>query len=206
LYYYGYRYYDPNLQRWLNRDPIQEAGGINLYGFVGNDAVNIFDLFGLADYVYPDDFIGPLRYGSVHESEEEAFILQAEGTGVDTEDAIFGLAAPGLPIVNDAVGVVGNFLGNLAKDALDWLGLRKAKCPAPKPPGWQPDWERGISSRSSSGQPGGESWWPPNGGEWHYHEVDPWHPVAHWDYNSWDQWNSPWQNIDQLGNVIPSKK
>ena len=28
VYYYGYRYYQPNLQRWPNRDPIQEAGGI----------------------------------------------------------------------------------------------------------------------------------------------------------------------------------
>src|SRR5437867_3302681 len=33
LYYYGYRFYDPNLQRWLNRDPIGESGGINLYEF-----------------------------------------------------------------------------------------------------------------------------------------------------------------------------
>ena len=22
LYYYGYRFYDPHLQRWLNRDPV----------------------------------------------------------------------------------------------------------------------------------------------------------------------------------------
>ena len=28
LYYYGYRFYDPNLQRWLNRDPIGECGGL----------------------------------------------------------------------------------------------------------------------------------------------------------------------------------
>src|SRR5437763_1019572 len=26
MYYYGYRFYDPNLQRWLNRDPIGERG------------------------------------------------------------------------------------------------------------------------------------------------------------------------------------
>jgi RHS repeat-associated protein len=46
LYYYGYRFYDPNLQRWINRDPIGEAGGINLYGFVGNDPVNWIDPLG----------------------------------------------------------------------------------------------------------------------------------------------------------------
>ena len=31
LSYFLYRFYDPHLQRWLNRDPIQESGGVNLY-------------------------------------------------------------------------------------------------------------------------------------------------------------------------------
>jgi len=46
-YYYGYRYYDPQTGRWPSRDPIEEAGGISLYGFVGNDGVNYYDLLGL---------------------------------------------------------------------------------------------------------------------------------------------------------------
>ncbi len=33
---YGFRYYLPSLGRWLNRDPIGERGGNNLYGFVLN--------------------------------------------------------------------------------------------------------------------------------------------------------------------------
>ncbi len=44
---YLYRAYDPNLHRWLNRDPIGEAGGLNLYTFVGNDPVDYIDPFGL---------------------------------------------------------------------------------------------------------------------------------------------------------------
>jgi RHS repeat-associated protein len=47
LYYYGFRFYEPNLQRWLNHDPLGEAGGINLYGFVGNSPVNAGDANGL---------------------------------------------------------------------------------------------------------------------------------------------------------------
>jgi RHS repeat-associated protein len=47
LYYYGYRYYDPNTGRWLSRDPIGEQGGVNLYGMVGNDPINLWDLLGL---------------------------------------------------------------------------------------------------------------------------------------------------------------
>jgi RHS repeat-associated protein len=45
----GYRFYEPNLQRWLNRDPIEERGGINLYAFVANDAVRRVDPAGLID-------------------------------------------------------------------------------------------------------------------------------------------------------------
>ena len=41
--YYGYRYYDPKNGRWPSRDPIEEEGGVNLYGFVGNDGVNRWD-------------------------------------------------------------------------------------------------------------------------------------------------------------------
>jgi len=50
---YLYRAYDPNLQRWLNRDPIQELGGINLYGFVGNDPLSVVDLWGFQSIGIP---------------------------------------------------------------------------------------------------------------------------------------------------------
>jgi RHS repeat-associated protein len=65
LYYYLYRFYDPNLQRWPNRDPFGERGfmaanfhglsiitentklGANLYEMVENDPVEKIDAFGL---------------------------------------------------------------------------------------------------------------------------------------------------------------
>jgi RHS repeat-associated protein len=47
LYYYAYRYYDPVTGSWPSRDPIEEQGGVNLYGFVGNDGVNRWDRLGL---------------------------------------------------------------------------------------------------------------------------------------------------------------
>ena len=46
-YDYLYRWYAPELQRFLNRDPIQEAGGINLFSLADNDLVNRTDSFGL---------------------------------------------------------------------------------------------------------------------------------------------------------------
>jgi RHS repeat-associated protein len=47
LSYYGYRYYAPALGRWLSRDPLEEEGGVNLYVYCSNDAVNLVDPFGL---------------------------------------------------------------------------------------------------------------------------------------------------------------
>ena len=43
---YGYRYYDPLTGRWPSRDPIAERGGVNLYGFVGNDGIDKSDFLG----------------------------------------------------------------------------------------------------------------------------------------------------------------
>ena len=42
-------YYDPTTGRWPSRDPIEEEGGLNLYGFVANDPVGLIDYLGL-DY------------------------------------------------------------------------------------------------------------------------------------------------------------
>jgi RHS repeat-associated protein len=42
-----YRAYNPALGRWISRDPIEERGGLNLFGYVGNDPVNAIDPVGL---------------------------------------------------------------------------------------------------------------------------------------------------------------
>ena len=54
LYYCDYRFYSPSFTRWLNRDPLEEDGGVNLYCFCLNDALSRVDAFGqasIADYV-----------------------------------------------------------------------------------------------------------------------------------------------------------
>ena len=43
-----HRYYDPQTGRFLTRDPMGYDGGINLYGYVGNDPVNMVDSSGYA--------------------------------------------------------------------------------------------------------------------------------------------------------------
>lgn len=43
-------FYNPETGRWLNRDPIEEKGGVALYTFVKNGVVNSTDRLGLLTY------------------------------------------------------------------------------------------------------------------------------------------------------------
>ena len=63
LYYYGYRFYDPNLQRWLNRDPSGSKDGPNLFAFVHNGPINAFDTWGLEDFSFSTIWLCANRYG-----------------------------------------------------------------------------------------------------------------------------------------------
>jgi RHS repeat-associated protein len=44
---FGRRHYNPALGRFLGRDPIEEKGGLHLYGFVGNNGINRWDYLGM---------------------------------------------------------------------------------------------------------------------------------------------------------------
>jgi RHS repeat-associated protein len=57
LVYYGYRFLAPSQRRWLNRDRIEEQGGLNLHCMAGNDPVNNADVLGLKVVVL--DFMAP---------------------------------------------------------------------------------------------------------------------------------------------------
>jgi RHS repeat-associated protein len=83
LYYMRARYYDPEVGRFINKDPIGYEGGINLYGYVGGNPTHWVDPLGLFD----------------------AFIL-AEGDLV----GIFGIeGGVGIVIDTDALGESGVF-------------------------------------------------------------------------------------------------
>jgi RHS repeat-associated protein len=47
---YLYRFYNPSLGRWVNRDPSEEDGGMNLYAFLDNSPCDNNDIFGLRSH------------------------------------------------------------------------------------------------------------------------------------------------------------
>ena len=47
LYYFGYRYYQPWVGRWLSADPLGTVDGLNLYAMAANNPVTIVDHGGL---------------------------------------------------------------------------------------------------------------------------------------------------------------
>ncbi|MFC1809099.1 RHS repeat-associated core domain-containing protein, partial [Candidatus Omnitrophota bacterium] len=46
LVYFGVRYYDPRIGRWITKDPMGMIDGPNLYAYVGNNPVNFVDYWG----------------------------------------------------------------------------------------------------------------------------------------------------------------
>jgi len=101
---FGFRFYDPQLGRWLNRDPIAERDSINLYAFVENNPVNQIDLLGLETITFkalgerlpqpgPAGFGEGEIYGAtkVTEWEVKAKVRRCRGGGCDSKNKTFRL-------------------------------------------------------------------------------------------------------------------
>ena len=94
LYYYGYRYYAPWQQRWINPDPAGEVDGLNLYCFVGNSPVRYIDRDGrVGEDDFTDDdllkFAGDIANAFVQGDQVAAGLI----TEIAAADLIPGLAA-----------------------------------------------------------------------------------------------------------------
>jgi RHS repeat-associated protein len=84
LVYYGYRFYDPTLQRWLNRDPLLEFGGRNLFRLVKNNPVSTIDPFGLRGPLLgpPPQLVAPLLVGAGTVVTSSGGVVFAAGAGM----------------------------------------------------------------------------------------------------------------------------
>ncbi|MGH7978866.1 MAG: RHS repeat domain-containing protein [Limisphaerales bacterium] len=96
LYYYGYRFYDPNLQRWVNRDPLDEPG------------------FETLQLVNQPLLMRKLRLG-INDSEVRFFLAMALQSGVS--------GGPNWPAELLETPNLFNFIGNGALNGIDPYGL-----------------------------------------------------------------------------------
>jgi insecticidal toxin complex protein TccC len=76
LYYYGFRYYAPQWQRWLNPDPAGDVDGVNLFCFVTNSPLNFVDLHGgikfPSDLISSEEVRGLVQKGNINEAQSVA--------------------------------------------------------------------------------------------------------------------------------------
>jgi RHS repeat-associated protein len=88
LVYYGYRFYEPRLQRWLNQDPLMEEGGINMFRFSAGDPVNRIDPWG--ELEVSNSLETALRYGVALISDQNINnILGYDYAGTHSKNSYF---------------------------------------------------------------------------------------------------------------------
>ena len=192
LYYYGYRFYDPSLQRWINQDPIGEAGGVNLFGFVGNDPMNVIDPLGLDRhrlvggylFVYPPWWKFWKTEPDVYAGNSQLYqsVLRREGI----EDAL----------VNAAVALAALELQKQLLEEQERRQTPPENCP--RPPGWNEKWSWEPPTREKRSD--AWRWFDPEGGEWRRHDDANHDP--HWDYNPWKSPTDKWRNVDDDGQFV----
>ncbi len=114
LYYYGYRFYHPILMRWLNRDPIEEDGGGNLYGICKNNAICHVDNVGLKVIIITDTV--PSRVPNLKS------VVNGKSIDVRAKTVIYGLGSFKVICKKDCTLAV-NGLINL------WIEMRPSNDP-----------------------------------------------------------------------------
>ena len=88
LVYYNYRYYNPADGRWINRDPIAEEGGWNLYGFIENVVINKYDGLGLKKGFTKTGDPCPKCCKGCERSQERPVIKDAGTKGIDVKASV----------------------------------------------------------------------------------------------------------------------
>ena len=129
MYSYGYRYYDSRIGRWPSRDPIEEEGGVNLYGFVGNNGVNRFDFNGLHG-LEPYDRLGEMGYKILHNAKCNEFVDPAKVSYAEDYQMCFSNCTIAGPINWDVPSVPQNANGTVESasfQSADSLRFRMGK-------------------------------------------------------------------------------
>jgi RHS repeat-associated protein len=140
LSYFGYRYYSPKLGRWISRDPLQEIGGLNLYGYVQNSPIGLVDPLGEGIL---DTIKSIFDWGSkARDAKDDADLVKSQkdlqdaadqaskaGQNLDKDDPFkdFDKFADDYDKYNDAFGDVAKKGQDTTKDAMKQKGT--LSCP-----------------------------------------------------------------------------
>jgi insecticidal toxin complex protein TccC len=111
LYYYGWRYYQPWVGRWLSADPAGTADGMNVFAIVGNNPVTFFDTNGLykdgqeARQMVGETYVHPLHMPAFEKvSKEHNIAVSIRESGSYTIKALGeGAAAKGHNILEKTI-------------------------------------------------------------------------------------------------------
>ena len=124
LVYYNYRYYSPELGRWLSRDPIGEKGGLNLYAMVRNNGINNLDHLGNKKYNFCCQqwtFVF-----EAHGTPEDCVLAMLKGTAYedDVKRWVYGMGIASLGAATTATnaGVISKMGGPLAIGGIIFAG------------------------------------------------------------------------------------
>jgi RHS repeat-associated protein len=128
-----YRAYDPDLGRWVSRDPIAEGGGLNLYGYVENNPPFTNDPLGLDGDNGDPTFLGLL--GSYVEGVGSGIVNGAVGTAQLAHGLVTSSRATARTVADDlamrgevirAAFTNPRDLGNAIVDSIIYLGPNRA--------------------------------------------------------------------------------
>jgi RHS repeat-associated protein len=207
LVYYLYRFYDPNLQRWLNRDPLGEPGGINLYGFVYNNPLQFIDTDGQFVQGLPilGPIVGPILGTTTCTASSggaaTVVTVVAGGGGVSALPIIAGCAgllaggpvllimitAPPNPVQYPTTGSPGNPIPTSINVPVVVNGPANGTLPGSPLPAGSPDPVKLPVTNPGRGAGGRCNPCPPNSAAWEVCEPGHGSPTTHWHWIEYHQ-------------------